>query len=289
MTNSLAIFAASLFLAGCATSAPPAASAVAVRCPHLPGADEILAMDDKRYIVFGEIHGTVEAPALFGDFVCAAARRGPIVVGLEIDHVEQPALDAFLASDGSATPRQLLRASFHWDRLPDGRASEAMFALVERLRSLKAAGLPISVLAFVPRVPPAATQTPYEQAMAAAWSGGLTPAPPGTRFVALVGQFHARRTPDYGSEPAVMHLSGNQVLTLAPAPAGGSGWNCRREGCRVYAERTQIVPPRGISAPQRMSPAAGPFDLWYSPGRPFTASPPVNPNAAVRAAPPPRE
>ncbi|HYJ30128.1 MAG TPA: hypothetical protein VEW25_07290, partial [Allosphingosinicella sp.] len=120
------------------------------------------------------------------------------------------------------------------------------------------------------------------------WGSGLA-AEPGARFVALVGQYHARRTPLYGSEPAVMHLPGGEVLTLAPAPAGGTGWNCRREGCRVFEEPTEIVPPRGLSAPNRMSPAEGSFDLWHSPGRPFSASPPVNPNAAVRAAPPPRE
>jgi hypothetical protein len=122
-------------------------------------------MRDKRAFIFGEIHGTAEAPALFADFVCAAAQQGPVLVGLELAEEEQPALDVFLASDGSPQARAALLARPHWQS-QDGRASRAKLALVERLHALRAAGLPVGALAFVRRTVRTSIQTPYEQAMA---------------------------------------------------------------------------------------------------------------------------
>jgi hypothetical protein len=262
----------------CALARP---AAVHAECAKLPGASEALA-SGKRFILFGEMHGTAETPALFADFVCAAAQAGPVVVGLEIDHAEQTAIDSFLASDGRAAALARLRATDHFTYGRDGRASLAMLAMIERLGALKAAGLLIRVEAFAPPMALSGSQTPYEKAMAERWRSSLAAAP-GARFIGLVGNVHAMRSAVFGFEPAAMHMPREDLLTLNYAPVGGSAWACREDGCKPHdVGPTGFIAPRGIFK----SPAGDSYDLSYSPGRSFTPSPPANQRAADAAAPP---
>ena len=279
MRRLIIAFAAAFGLAGCAAAGSDASRASAdLPCPALAGTDEILAMPGKRYIIFGEMHGTAETPALFGDFVCHAGRQGPVVVGLEIPVQEQPALDRYLASRGTAADRSALTGTIHWEG-QDGRASEAMFALVERLRAMRSAGLPIRVHAFVDPGPPAPTQTPYEQRMARQWRAGLD-AVAGARLVALVGNIHARRVRFRDFDPAAMHLPRAELFTIDTAPIGGSAWNCR-ETCGPHpVSRALAPPPRGLHPVPDAVPEEWRFDRWLSPGGPFTASAPVRPAPA---------
>ena len=54
-------------------------------------------MEDLRFLVIGEVHGTVQTPALFGELVCALASSGMrILVGLELMVWSEPAIDAYL-------------------------------------------------------------------------------------------------------------------------------------------------------------------------------------------------
>jgi hypothetical protein len=230
-------------------------------------------------ILFGEMHGTAETPGLFADLVCAAATAGPVVVGLEIDIAEQAAIDAFLASNGGAAALARLRATVHFEYGNDGRSSLAMLALVERLRTLRAAGLPIRLVAFAPRVAESASQTPYEKAMAERWRTSLG-ATPGARFVGLVGDVHAMREPVFGFEPAAMHIPAGDILTLGYAEIGGATWNCQADGCKPHSLETRgPMLARGIFKPA----APGRYDFLYSPGRAFTPSPPVNSHAGELA------
>ena len=277
-----------VFLAILASAVPQHAQARPAahrpRCAELPGANELLA-SGKHIIVFGEMHGTAETPALFADFVCAAAKAGPVVVGLEIDHEEQGAIDAFLASNGGAAALARLRATDHFEHVPDGRSSLAMLAMIERLRAMKSSGLPIRVEAFVPRVPESASQTPYEKAMAERWRTSIA-AMPGARFVGLVGNLHALRKPVYGFEPAAMHVPPGDILTLTYAQLGGAAWNCQADGCKPHS----MGDPRPLIARGILQPAApGSYDFLYSPGSAFTASPPVNPHAADPPSPAPKQ
>ena len=61
------------------------------QCKTIPGAEVLLNHASGRYIIFGEVHGTVESPAMFADFICMAA-SAPLTVGLEMDGSEQPRL-----------------------------------------------------------------------------------------------------------------------------------------------------------------------------------------------------
>jgi hypothetical protein len=275
MHRLMIVLAAVCGLGGCAAAGSDASRAsAALACPVLAGTDEVLAMRGKRYIIFGEMHGTAETPALFGDFVCHAARQGPVVVGLEISMHEQPALDHYLRSRGTAADRSALTGTMHWEG-QDGRASVAMLALVERLRTMRSAGAAIRVHAFVDPGPPAPTQTPYEQRMAQQWRTGLA-AVPGARLVALVGNIHARRVGFRDFDPAAMHLPHDELITIDMAPNGGSAWNCQQSGCAAHPlGRAGPATPRGIQPTPALPEQWGRFDRWLSPGGHYSASPPV--------------
>jgi hypothetical protein len=208
-------FAILLALLLLGTAAPPVRPA-SPACAPVPGAAPLLAMAERRYFIVGELHGTVEIPSLFGDLVCEGAAGGPVIVGLEMPEESQAAFDAWLASDGGPESRAALLTERFW-RFHDGRASEAMLGLLERLRAMRAAGAPIRLLAFVPIVARAATQTPYEQAMAANWRRALADAP-GARLLVLVGSIHSRIALYRDFEPAAMHLPRDETLTFAPLP-----------------------------------------------------------------------
>ena len=77
-------------------------------CAPIEGADAILADPAIDYVILGEMHGTQETPALFGDLVCAAAARGPVIVALEVALEDQAAFDAYLNSAGDAPARAAL-------------------------------------------------------------------------------------------------------------------------------------------------------------------------------------
>lgn len=271
------LLAATLALASCSPLPDEMGShaiARAVPCADLPGAHAVLSRTDKRFLIFGELHGTAEAPALFGDLVCAAVRTGEVVVGLELQQDQQPSLDRYLASDGSHDAREDILRATHWANR-DGRASAAMFALVERLRVLRASGLPLSVVAFVPFVTDRSSQTPYEKAMAQRWLSGMT-GKPKARFIALVGNVHSMRRARSTFEPAAMHMPPGSLVTFGPAPAGGQAWNCQQDGCGPHSAGSAIVSlPRGISAPPLAVRPAIDEDYWYATGGPFTASAPL--------------
>jgi len=239
--------------------------------------EAILATPGSRYLIVGELHGTAETASLFGDLVCLAVARSPVVVGLEMDESAQPVLDAYMASAGGPEARAALLGHGFW-RSRDGRASLAMVGLVERMRALKATGAPIRLMAFVPIVARAATQTPYEQAMAANWRRALV-ATPGARLLVLVGNIHSRTAPFRDFEPAAMHLPHAETVTFAPMALGGTAYNCQRDGCGPHPVGSSGIAsaPRGVTPVSAELRAAAPYDFFYSTGGPFTASPPALP------------
>lgn len=261
----------------CALLALPASASLASdQCKAIPGAQALLSQASARYIIFGEIHGTVEAPAMFADFICMAAST-PLTVGLEMDGSEQPRLDRYLRSNGDPAARAELLRGPHW-KIKDGRASQAMLGLVESIRKLKRQGRDIAVVAFVREVPPAATQTPYEKEMAAAWIGNPDRSAR-SRSIILVGNIHALRGAFADFEPAAMHLPPGSSITVNLAPVGGLAFNCNSEGkedCLARSMGKQRVDwPRSIRAvPPEMTPML-PYDYLMSPGGPFTPASPA--------------
>lgn len=249
-------------------------------CAPIPGSAAIL--DDRAidYVILGELHGTRETPVFFGDLVCAAAARGPLVVALEIPVEDQPALDAYLTSNGDAAARAaLLKADFWTSR--DGRSSVAMLALIDRLRGMFQARKILGVAATQDSAAyRPGDESAYNQAMAAAWIRALD-AHPGARLLALVGNAHAvpgRVT--FGDGPgflsAASFLPRARTATLGNADVGGFAWNCSGlTDCGPQsAGRGRQAWPRSIRVSTKRE---GPvyWDYQFAPGTPFTVAPPA--------------
>lgn len=207
---------------------------------HLP--DDVL---DKRVLIFGEIHGTNEAPAIVARIACSMiAAKKRVVVALEVSADEQPLLDHFMSSQGTAADvASLFSGRFSiWKRptaRQDGRSSEAMLTLIEKLRTYRDSGYPISILAadMAPdeyqsdRAPAGQRDASMARRVAEALRRDE-----GTVVIGLFGNVHASVTrgshwdPEY--EPAGYLLQQQGAYTVNIAFKRGTAWACMPE-CKV--------------------------------------------------------
>lgn len=99
--------------------------------------------------LFGEIHGTNESPALVAEYLCAMSSSGRrAVLVLELPIAEQHSIDRYLSSPGKRKDReQFINSEFWRSDFQDGRASVAMFDLIDRVRELRTQGASISIVA----------------------------------------------------------------------------------------------------------------------------------------------
>lgn len=259
----------SLLAAASLLASPPTCAAV--------NGSEVLWRDGLRFIAVGELHGTTEAPAAFADLVCLALEKGPVTVALEYPAPMQPVFDAFMAEPDEVAARGILLAWEHGPfRYHDGRGSEAMLALFQRLRVLRQAGGDLTLLASVPDSPRVAgfTQSHAELDRAQLWSAAARAAPE-RRMMIFVGSVHAGKVRRVGSAiglPAAAHFRPEEVLSLYVAQDGGEAWNCG-DACGVHpVPALDLGDRRGVViAPE----ADGAFDGYLAVG-PSTASPPVS-------------
>lgn len=266
-----------------AMAAAPADAPATAGCTPLPGAEALRDADRPDFVVMGEAHGTAELPAAFADLVCAYAAAGtPLTVGLEFLPAEQPALDAYLASGGDAEAKAALLASPAW-AMRDGRASHAIFDLIEALRRMKAAHGDLAVIAFDHPSERPGTSAAREKGMADLLLAAKR-ARPAAPVLALTGNGHAGKSawtslgPPF---PAMAQLlPAGTTIAISFHVAGGEIWGCGREtpeaeetcGPRPIRVRGETR-PRGISAG---SSREG-FDATLSVGTAFSASPPAKP------------
>jgi hypothetical protein len=197
---------------------------------------------------FGEMHGTEESPRFVGDVACRAAQRGRVQVGLEIPNAEQAQIDRYLASDGKPADRAALLDGGFW-RIHDGRSSEAMAALFEHVRVMRAAGAIVDVIAY--DVPEAFDR---DAAMADLVARERDPK---AVLVGLSGNFHSRRVRGKPAvEPMVARLvaRGFSITTFDVAANGGTFWACMDTGCGIHdnehadtGEPWTLGPPRDAS------------------------------------------
>lgn len=188
-------------------------------------------------IVFGEVHGTVEAPDFVGQML---DQPHPVVLGVEWPLELQPAVDAFVA--GHADRGELIAGVAATLSFPDGRSSEAMVALIARARALRAAGRDLRVTCFDRWPPDPETR---DEAMALALLAAVDPR---AVNLGLCGNVHART-----SSPQFMgwHLRKRHaaLLTLNLAHTGGSAWCClvdREPGSVAFAGRPDAEPAAAI-------------------------------------------
>lgn len=103
-----------------------------------------------QVILVGEIHGSQQVPEFVGGLVCSLLQAGkPVILALEMDDSQQPWLNSYLKSSGSAADRKALldQGSWTWPT-QDGRSSQAMLALIESLRQMRQGGMPVALLAM---------------------------------------------------------------------------------------------------------------------------------------------
>ena len=199
-------------------------------CAPPTDASQLWADPQTRFVVVGETHGTTETPAAFAELVCEASQTRPVMVALEIPQTMQPDLDAWMASDGATEARgRLLTLPWWGPERADGRSSQAMLALLERIRSLKSEGRDISLQAYQPAIqrPEGFDQSYYENNMAGLLIEAAY-ARPDALVVVLGGSLHARKTVSelHGFLFAVGHLNPKAVRSVRGAHQGGRTWAC---------------------------------------------------------------
>lgn len=247
-------------------------------CTPLPGLDAVLSRPDLRFLMFGEAHGTREIPQLFGDAVCAAAAKGGVVVGLEFAPADQRALEAYMRSSGGPAARKTLLASPGWaDR--SGRQSQALFDLIETLRTMKRGGADLEVVAFDAAPTASGSSAAREEAMARALIDAQ--AKHGGLAMVLTGLGHADREGWISVKPqfrsAAQGLPASATFSLVFARPGGEHWTCRPPEagqppvCQVWSMTVrEPVSPRGVRLDAVSRPG---FDGIFSTGGQYAASP----------------
>lgn len=230
-------------------------------CLKLTGVD-LVVRNSAKYVIFGERHGTVETPELFSRLVCHLSSEGPVLVGLEVDAREQVALNRYIESAGGEADRTALLSGPHW-RNQDGRASKAMFDLIERLRQLRRGESRLAVVAFMLPAPDPASR---ERHMAEAMIRAVEMGPSRVRFVALIGRVHAETEQIGPYLPMASYLPPNDRLTLNYVPVKG-------EACGDPACATPVPPSFSLLSQAPTEFRWPRYDLYYKVGRPFTRSP----------------
>ena len=243
---------------------------------EIPGLYDLLARPNLKYVIVGEMHGTAETPAAFGDLAMGVAKRGPVTVALEYPDADHPQLDAYLHSKGEAADR----AAFLQGRLwtypsQDGRTSKAMLDLIERLRVAIATVPGFQVVSCQPsRVSGSADN---DRGMGECWKAAGAARPEAT-ILALAGNAHAALIDQYGYPPAASFLPPEQTVSLVNARPGGEAWNCQQDGCAPHSMGLASGPTaRGIHLG---SVRGGAYSGVFAPGGPFSASPPAAPSTA---------
>jgi hypothetical protein len=247
-----------------APTARPLPPEVEARCgPGVPGMDEVLTPG--AVVLLGELHGTREIPALVGALACHAGSAGaPVLVALEVPREEQRAVDAYLESDGGEDARGALLEGTFWRRpYQDGRSSEAMLALLERVRAWRQRdGLAVSVLAL--DVPGQGNTRSAGLARRLSWARAREP---GRTVLALVGNVQARVARGAGWDEALGTLGGHLARAGVPVRAldarfsGGTAWTCTLDTHeRIDCGPGPVIVPPGMESER---------GLGYQGARPF--------------------
>lgn len=212
-----------------AISPPPAVAAPRYSCEKIEGLEAVSIPPGEglRFIILGEMHGTVQQPRFFGNLVCNLSLRHPLNVLIELATSSTPAIQAYVASDGSPEAKRLFLSDAIWDpKIADGRNSEAMFELIERLRKLKQSGADLQVYGTQPDYLETADQFYGELARANDWAK-IAASRSQALNVVFVGAAHAALKDNgrYGFIPAAGHLRPSDIFAIGPIEEGGEQWS----------------------------------------------------------------
>lgn len=242
------------------------------------------AIGTHGFVLFGEMHGTSEIPALVADFVEQASSahipggHNPIVLALEINSDDQPVVDRYMASNGMPADKSALLAASHWQgAMHDGRDSQAMSGLIERMRQLRHAGADVSIDLFDE------PGTGERDKRMADHLRALVQRAPRATVLILTGNVHAMTAAppgeiyDDGVRIELPMTAGRYLADLHPLSinidaAGGDAWYCMGRACGVHP-----MLDRGVLHEATLEASAPPNSAWDAtltlPS--FTASPPA--------------
>lgn len=240
-----------------AVAASTPLEAAAASTPIETAAADIQRMaGERRLILVGEMHGTREVPQLMATLVERYAQHGPVLLGLELPRDGQVALKAYLRSEGSTRHRNALRAQRFLqpaDGHNDGRRSEDVLDMVERVRVLRAAGRDVAILPFDVTLSGGGAEE-RDRDMADYLRSAYRALPRG-RLVVVTGNVHAMHVrPDFPDAAKFQTPMGSHLADLSPYSVdvnavAGEFWACA-PGCGPQ-------PARASSS--RSGPASGAF------------------------------
>jgi hypothetical protein len=246
--------------------------------PELTGVDVPIA--DRRVVLLGDVPGTNEIPDFVGRLACQAARKDvPTVVALELLRVDQEWVDTYLASRGSAADRAgFLRVMRSFGAQASGaHGTEAVLALLDRIRTLRDAHLSVRVVAF-----DEAANSPERDKARASTLERVRRVDPDAFLLVVVERAQARTVlgPGESSEKPPLGWSlarwGLRPLSLDVRSPGGQAWSCdsgAQGACGLVAVHSKASPAGAASRSVELyrSPDAQGFLGEYAVG-PLTAS-----------------
>ena len=252
-----------------------AAAAIAA-CSPIPGADQVWSKASVHWVFVGELHGSNETPAAFGDLVCDVLARGKrVTVALERPTSEQAALDGILTAKDLSAAKTVLLQQPKWKDGMDGRASEAMLHLFISMRELRKSYPDLAIVAF---------DAPYTGTADGARDGAMGrfllavgKTKPKDLILILVGNAHAMHAPEFGYDPAAMYLPSKEILSLEVTDRGGESWYDSDDGCgptKGGVEDKGATKGRGIFLDPKLAPY-GKVDGVLSLGVALTSSAPA--------------
>ncbi len=195
-----------------------------------------------KYLFVGEIHGTVQSPAVFLELIKEYVQAGQaIVIGLEIPRSEEPAINDFLEAGDARSEKEMLSGKFWNPQIEsyDGRASQAMLDLLRGVRQLKSEhkSRRIYVIGF-------SSKSDEE---AAAYIKSVLDQFKDACFLSLSGNVHAMKQPFWlnkNLKPMPVYFPADETFTINIVPRSGNTWSCYALGkCGI----TPIVKPLNIA------------------------------------------
>ncbi|WP_426753826.1 hypothetical protein [Myxococcus sp. Y35] len=211
-------------------------------------------------LLVGEQLGSQEAPAAVGDLVCEAAEAGQdVALGLSIPRTEQESVDRYLSSLGAPADQDALLKGVFWRRpYQDGRSSWAIVDLLDRVRALRASGLPITVVAF--DTDGTVVGSERDAKMAAVWTARRAEHQD-EAFIVLAGNAHmqiARGTRwDAQFEPMAWLLakSERRLTALDLSFSAGRRWGCDlTAGSELQCQVVEAEPSERVAGTPGQSP-----------------------------------
>ncbi|MDZ7791813.1 MAG: hypothetical protein U5L08_15220 [Xanthomonadales bacterium] len=196
---------------------------------------QIEDLPSHNVIVFGELHGTNEIPAFFGDQIESLLEAGHSVhVGLELSASEQEGIRHAMTLSESDQHRALLQLE-QWRNTRDGRNSVAMARMLSRLGNLRTAFEDrLSVFSFDVGADWRGESNDRDQFMADNIGAVRSQIPDESYLLVLTGNAHAFGVPgapwdsDFRSM-AVRLKETHPVLSLRNLQTGGTAWICTPE------------------------------------------------------------